>query len=252
MRRACLVSVLLAIFAVAPADAAPRTYTVGADVQGAVTARFTLVRSVRFPLDMKVTRPTDVYGMILTRVGDPFGFFVGVKVAPVRPGGWVGVGSTVDHAGVVWPAGTYDLTLFSPTRTRVNLTFENPMPRLRFHARKVQLTKRDSDSNQPVWTDQVDVTITGGARGLFVMQRDEWNGLDRHMQKSCVWHATPCPAVDAEQLATGKNDAGAQSAERFGATAGAVFEEGSGNHVSLTSITGGTVTHRTAVVLVIP
>lgn len=251
MRRIGVVLAALVLFGAAPAVAVPRKYTVGAEVQGAVTARFTLRRSVRFPLDMSVSRPSDVFGMILTRVGDPNGYFVGMKVAPVRPGGWVGIGTVVDHAGVVWPAGTYDLTLFSTARARVNLSFENPMPRLNFRPRKLQLTKRDSTSNAPVWTDQVDLSISGAMRGLYVVQRDEWNGIGRRMQHSCVWQTAPCLPVDANEFTYGKNDVGPHIAERFLAMTGSVFEEGS-NHVSLASITGGTATRRTAVVLVVP
>lgn len=250
-RRLGLLGVVLSLFIAAPAFAAPRTYAVGAEVRGAVTARFTLRHTVRFPLDIRVTRPSDVYGMILTRVGDSYGFFVGLKVAPIQPGGFGAIGSPVEDAGLTWRPGTYDLTLFSTAQTRVTLSFENPMPHMTFRPRTLQLVKRVSTSSAPAWTDQVDLTISGATHGLFVSQRDEWNGMYRHMEKSCVWHPAPCLPVDGEQFTEGKNDSGSHLAERFAATAGAVFAQGA-NHVSIASIVGGTATRRTAVVLVVP
>ena len=250
MRRVvCLISAVITMLAVTPASAAPRKYTIGADVEGAVTARFTLRKPVRFLLDMRESRPSDLYGMTLTRIDNPTSFFIGMKVAPIKIGGFGGIGPVAD--GLTWRPGTYDLTLFSTTRARVSLSFEKPMPKMRFRTRALQLVRRGTTSTDPVWSDQVDLTITGAPHGLVVFQRHEWNGLRRQMHDSCVWQTVPCLPVDDQQLIGGKNETGSHLAESFSARTGTGLKQGS-NHISLASITAGSATRRTAVVLVVP
>lgn len=255
MRRACLLAVVLTVTCAAgvPAGAAPRKYAVGADLQGAMTARFTLRRPVHWLLEMTASRPVD-HGMILTRVGDATSFFAGmhVQVGGTRAGGYIGIGPVPSSdTPLTWQPGTYDLTLFATSRTRVSLFFHDPMPRMTFRSRTLALARRDSSSTAPAWFDQVDVTVSGPTHGLAVFQQAAWNGMDRYMLEACAWHTVPCVPVDEWQFIDGNNTNGPHLVESMQARNGPVFTDGT-NHVSIASVLGGTATGRTAVVLVIP
>ena len=253
-RAAALLAVALTLtFAQASGAAAPTT--VDRLVTGAQTARFTVKTTTEIYWGVTSDRAASYFGFTLSRVGgDPYA--VDLVPRSLGPEARMAVNVMLDGGrGILVERGTYDLTLFSLTTTRLRVTFKGSMQPLHFVARPLRLWTAESAEKSLGWSHDFPVGLSAVPHAVFVYLHDEWTGDGRNSQTACRGQDQSCSASYAEtldQLVSGFDGVpGPQRSTYSVGMSGLGFAAGA-NTVSVHSLVAGTPSKRGAVVLVVP